>query len=309
MEFLKKWIPKIFDSVQQVLDMGAKLVGVFDTSELSSERDMLELQLENVNRFLDKYKGREQDLAAVIGDNLLHTLESQLAQANGSLTDIPCTQKLESLRDMADRIQAFICGAVDQLRAVNETLKRLGTLLDRSLLVNVHETVMNGGQHQYFSLLSQALMHGHLNDNQRAVLSASRVRYNISNEMHLNMLRECGWTIERFNASVEPARQARPPSSNGLACLKGFVAKFRKIFTKTGRQCMTIHKAAAEGKTDIVRALLDGRVDVNTKDEANENTPLHYAASGGHTAIAQLLIDKGADVNVRDKVSACMFFV
>ncbi|MGD2153511.1 MAG: TonB family protein [Gemmatimonadales bacterium] len=59
--------------------------------------------------------------------------------------------------------------------------------------------------------------------------------------------------------------------------------------------------AAGEGRVDDVRALLDGGVDVNARNDDGW-TPLLYAALGGHPDVVALLLEYGADVNASNDV-------
>ena len=61
-------------------------------------------------------------------------------------------------------------------------------------------------------------------------------------------------------------------------------------------------KAAYEGHTETVKALLEAGADVNAKiveGEFKGATALFWAAGKGHTEIVQVLIAKGADVNAK----------
>lgn len=53
---------------------------------------------------------------------------------------------------------------------------------------------------------------------------------------------------------------------------------------------------ASSGKTEALRALLDGGANANER-VPNRDTPLHSAAMGGHLAVVELLASRGADVN------------
>ena len=60
--------------------------------------------------------------------------------------------------------------------------------------------------------------------------------------------------------------------------------------------------ASWDGRTAIVKALLDKGADVNArngKDAEAGATALMYAAAEGHTDTVRILIDRGADVNAR----------
>jgi|TARA_R110000787_G_scaffold38568_1_gene97091 ankyrin repeat protein len=59
-------------------------------------------------------------------------------------------------------------------------------------------------------------------------------------------------------------------------------------------------RAARQGKTEMVVALLREGADINvTADDGR--TPLHHAAAGGHTDTAIALIKRGARPHLRDE--------
>ena len=60
-----------------------------------------------------------------------------------------------------------------------------------------------------------------------------------------------------------------------------------------------LYSAVWRGRTEQVRALVAGGVNVNARD--SDNDPLLYEGIWrGHTKIVQILVDAGADVNARD---------
>jgi ankyrin repeat protein len=58
------------------------------------------------------------------------------------------------------------------------------------------------------------------------------------------------------------------------------------------------HRAALEGRRDVVEALLSSNVTVDAKT-AYGDTPLDFAALKGHKDIVEMLLAKGADVNAK----------
>jgi hypothetical protein len=58
-----------------------------------------------------------------------------------------------------------------------------------------------------------------------------------------------------------------------------------------------LHYAAAGGKDDIVRLLLDKGAEIDARSP-NHTTPLMIAAYEGHYSTAKLLLDRGADVTL-----------
>jgi len=65
-------------------------------------------------------------------------------------------------------------------------------------------------------------------------------------------------------------------------------------------------KAAKEGKTDILKALLDEGIDVNIKDN-DGMTALMWAAYKCHLNAVELLLDNDADVNEKNNEGMTVF--
>jgi ankyrin repeat protein len=61
-----------------------------------------------------------------------------------------------------------------------------------------------------------------------------------------------------------------------------------------------IHCAAASGRTDVVRLLIDAKAAIDAVDEEG-NTPLHYAALSGPMELVRLLLERGANPNLKDR--------
>lgn len=63
-----------------------------------------------------------------------------------------------------------------------------------------------------------------------------------------------------------------------------------------------LHWAALHGYYDVCVALLDAGADVNARSKIQGNTPLHEVWNGGgQVAVAQLLIERGADIDATEK--------
>ena len=62
-----------------------------------------------------------------------------------------------------------------------------------------------------------------------------------------------------------------------------------------------LHRAAQEGHTEVIEALIDAGAKVNAQDN-NGITPLHRAAIYGQTEVIEALITAGAKVNAQDNV-------
>jgi ankyrin repeat protein len=61
-----------------------------------------------------------------------------------------------------------------------------------------------------------------------------------------------------------------------------------------------LHRAAAAGHADLVKALLDRSAQVDARDYGG-GTALHAAAKGGHVEAAAALLDRGADPSAPDE--------
>jgi hypothetical protein len=60
-----------------------------------------------------------------------------------------------------------------------------------------------------------------------------------------------------------------------------------------------LHRAALQGRTEILRTLLDLGADIHAADHEG-STALHRAVQGGSVAAVMLLLDTGADINRRE---------
>ena len=71
--------------------------------------------------------------------------------------------------------------------------------------------------------------------------------------------------------------------------------------THDAKYVYPLHKAAAEGQMDIVKALVERGADVNVRTRDTEDTPLHLAIQQGRRGIAEYLVQKGARIDIAGK--------
>ena len=57
-----------------------------------------------------------------------------------------------------------------------------------------------------------------------------------------------------------------------------------------------LHAAAQHGRLEVVDALLERGVDVNTREQGDNTYPMHWAAAQGHVGVVRRLADAGGDV-------------
>lgn len=60
-----------------------------------------------------------------------------------------------------------------------------------------------------------------------------------------------------------------------------------------------LHRAAEQGRTDLIEALVQQGLDPNARD-SDGKTPLHLATAAGHVAAMQALVAQGANATARD---------
>ncbi|KAL6070114.1 Ankyrin [Balamuthia mandrillaris] len=94
------------------------------------------------------------------------------------------------------------------------------------------------------------------------------------------------------------------------AVRNGNLSRVKAVVSRQGlRACLTqrdefgysaLHLASTNGHTEVVRYLLQKRMDVNLKSTAAGQTPLHLATLSRHTEIAKLLLRHGADAQITD---------
>ena len=66
---------------------------------------------------------------------------------------------------------------------------------------------------------------------------------------------------------------------------------------QTSNPKVSIWEAAFKGNIEAVKKHLEQGVDIGSKDQVFDGTPLHHAAYGGKNEVALFLIKKGADIN------------
>ncbi|TAL27556.1 MAG: hypothetical protein EPN97_16955 [Alphaproteobacteria bacterium] len=62
-----------------------------------------------------------------------------------------------------------------------------------------------------------------------------------------------------------------------------------------------LHKAAASGEMDVVKALVEHGADVNVRTRDTEDTPLHMAIRNGRRGVAEYLVQRGARIDIAGK--------
>ncbi|MGA2902864.1 MAG: ankyrin repeat domain-containing protein [Candidatus Korobacteraceae bacterium] len=75
------------------------------------------------------------------------------------------------------------------------------------------------------------------------------------------------------------------------------------VSSKDNEGATPLHYAAAFGRKDVAELLLASKADVNARDNGGR-TPLHYAAAFGRADITELLLANGAEVSAKDNYGA-----
>ena len=113
-----------------------------------------------------------------------------------------------------------------------------------------------------------------------------------------------GGVSPRANKMKGDARAVRDSSRSAPKATPAPKAKTTKTAPSTDNATdyptsapSAVHRQAAEGKTEEIKAELAANPNDNKKKDAEGLTPLHHAAVGNHLDTVQLLITSGADLN------------
>lgn len=115
----------------------------------------------------------------------------------------------------------------------------------------------------------------------------SEVEYALQWGANPNLVDENGYSS--LHLAVQVAKS--PPILSLLLEYGGIIED--KVLKKA-----SLYMAAAQGKEDLVRLLLDKGANPNTRNELGMS-PLHVATQKGHLSVVHLLLDNGADVNAK----------
>lgn len=141
-------------------------------------------------------------------------------------------------------------------------------------------------------------------------LLARRVNFNIVSSAGTNLLHSAAMNGNPeivqalINAKVNMNRVANDGNTPLLLAVMWGHKEAVDVFLAAGADVRVLkngsnllHFAAKSGNPEIVKALLDKKVDANKINNAGES-PLLLAANGGYTEIVRLLLDHGADGSI-----------
>jgi ankyrin repeat protein len=77
-------------------------------------------------------------------------------------------------------------------------------------------------------------------------------------------------------------------------------AEAKRLVGELPGKVRPIHLAAQQGRTAVVRLLLDRGADINSRAYPTGQTALHFAAECGRIDVARVLLEHGADRSLRD---------
>jgi ankyrin repeat protein len=86
---------------------------------------------------------------------------------------------------------------------------------------------------------------------------------------------------------------------NNVPLVTALLAAHAKVTDQDSQGRTPLYRAAAEGKEDAMRVLLDNKANVNAQ-AANGWTPLLAAVTYGKLGAATMLLDRGANPNLAD---------
>jgi ankyrin repeat protein len=119
----------------------------------------------------------------------------------------------------------------------------------------------------------------------------------------VKLLLERGATVDVTDAGANtPLMVAAEGSAylpNNAPMVETLLAAGAKVDTQDQRGRTPLYRAAAEGKEDAIRLLLDKKADVNQKGNDGA-TPLFEAVANSHLGAAKYLLERGAAVDMAD---------
>jgi ankyrin repeat protein len=110
-------------------------------------------------------------------------------------------------------------------------------------------------------------------------------------------------------ASAQSSGRPAPAPANPANEIPGVTRSYRynELIDKQGG-FGALHYAARQGSLASVKALLDGRADVNHRAAGDGTTPLLIAVINGHYDLAMHLLDQGADPNIASEAGAAPLY-
>jgi len=110
-------------------------------------------------------------------------------------------------------------------------------------------------------------------------------------------------------ASAQSSGRPAPAAANPASEIPGVTRTYRynELIDKQGG-FSALHYAARQGSVASVKALLDGRADVNQRAGGDGTTPLLMSVINGHYDLARYLLEQGADPNIASEAGAAPLY-
>lgn len=121
-----------------------------------------------------------------------------------------------------------------------------------------------------------------------------------SGNKYIEMLKQTPKTADSFGKIYKICKKIAEENNNEAM---SFAVNEKYVYvTEREFPCYNVFtKAAAKNKIDLIRLLIDSKIDVNSKD-SGDYTALMGASREGHDEIVQLLLSvPGIDVNIKDE--------
>ena len=106
--------------------------------------------------------------------------------------------------------------------------------------------------------------------------------------------------LASYTATAPDEALLEASEAGNLAAVVEALRSGADVSAETADGWTALHFAAAQGRADVARVLLDAGANVSADTTSVRRTPLHWAARNGRTETVHLLLRRGAQTASRD---------
>ncbi len=137
-------------------------------------------------------------------------------------------------------------------------------------------------------------------------LLARKMGYHEIADLILNSLREKIYNensngLDINDKNIAGENEYLKKRKNIISIIFSLIEKCENINAPDKNGKYPLHYAVLSGNYDLVKELIDKKIDINVRDQIKSSTPLIMAAGIGEWHIVNLLLENHADINIREK--------